>query len=269
MVRSVYDELARRRTAPGPAQPRPTSASGRSMAGGEPADPASCLLELVSELAGETWTDRPSCVHPTLGAVARAVQDHSTDGGREELRALAPSFIGTAHRGFETPARLVAICVSTALASPDRRRITAEESSRLTAARRTALHLLASRAGADATAGVAAEVPRLCGAARWWMPVLDRVGLGEPFYRCYLAEQHAAGAVAVTARASGDDGDRRLRQLLALCIAATGRAEVPDSAAATDGVDAAGVLAPLRRKSARNSQSVGDSQGLDNRSEVR
>ena len=30
-----------------------------------------CLMELVSVLAGEPFTDQPSCVHPTLAALAR------------------------------------------------------------------------------------------------------------------------------------------------------------------------------------------------------
>ena len=35
------------------------------------ARPEPCVLELVSKLAREPWTDRPSCVHPVLGSVAR------------------------------------------------------------------------------------------------------------------------------------------------------------------------------------------------------
>lgn len=174
----------------------------------ERADP--CLLQLVSKLAREPWTDRPSCVHPTLGSIGRMVYDCSSRENRTALLPLAPAFIGTAHVGFETTARLVALCVSTALASPDQKRITADEHRRLAAAHQTALYLLSDREG-----------QQLGGIARWWFPVLDRVGLSEPFYRTFVATEHAAEAVAVTARASGADSDVRLRQLLRQCLATT------------------------------------------------
>jgi len=170
--------------------------------------PDPCLLQLVSKLAREPWTDRPSCVHPTLGSIGRMVHDCSSRENRAALLPLAPAFIGTAHVGFETSARLVALCVSTALASPDQRRITADEHRRLAAAHQTALYLLSGREG-----------QQLGGLARWWFPVLDRVGLSEPFYRTFVATEHAAEAVAVTARASGADSGVRLRQLLRQCLA--------------------------------------------------
>lgn len=177
-------------------------------------EPDECLLEFVGRLAGEPWTDHPSCVHPTLGAIGRAVHDYSSKEGRPALRPMAPAFIGTAAIGVETPARLVALCVSTALSSPGAARIAPDERRRLTDARRTARYLLAEHR----TDG---EEPCLSGAARWWYPVLSRIRLDEPFYRCFVATEQAAEAVAVTARASGPERDARLRQLLRLCIALT------------------------------------------------
>jgi hypothetical protein len=163
------------------------------------ARPEPCVLELVSKLAREPWTDRPSCVHPVLGSIARMVHDHSTRAGRRALLPLAPSFIDTAHRGFETSARLVALCVSTALTSPGE--IPKDEHARLSKAHQTALYFLGSQ-----------EQPS--GVARWWLPALDRLGLSEPFYRTFVATGHAAEAVAVTARTSDGDSDVRLRRLL-------------------------------------------------------
>jgi hypothetical protein len=174
--------------------------------------PDPCLVQLVSKLAREPWTDRPSCVHPALGSIGRMVHDCSSRENRAALLPLASAFIGTAHVGFDTSARLVALCVSTALTSPDQRRITADEHRRLAAAHQTALYLLSGREG-----------EQLGGTARWWFPVLDRVGLSEPFYRTFVATEHAAEAVAVTARASGADSDVRLRQLLRQCLATASR----------------------------------------------
>jgi hypothetical protein len=167
--------------------------------------PEHCVLEAVSKLAREPWTDRPTCVHPVLGSVARAVHGHSSKTARRALLPLAPSFIGTAQSGFERSARLVALCVSTALTGPTAK----DECHRLAGAQQTALFLLGSAQGPG-------------GAARWWLPFLDRFSLSEPFYRTLVATEHAAEAVAIVARSSGDGRDVRLRQLLKQCLATTG-----------------------------------------------
>ncbi|MDX6284241.1 MAG: hypothetical protein QOH03_5312 [Kribbellaceae bacterium] len=168
------------------------------------ARPEPCVLELVSKLAREPWTDRPACVHPVLGSIARMVHDHSTKAGRRALLPFAPDFLETARVGFDGSARLVALCTSTALATVGE--LAEDERRRLSNARRTALYLLG-----------AADKP--AGPARWWLPVLNRLALSEPFYRTFVATEHAAEAVAVTARAADDI---RLRQLLKQCLAVQG-----------------------------------------------
>ena len=171
--------------------------------------PDPCVLELVSRLAREPWTDRPACVHPTLGAVARAVHDHSSSAGRRALLPLAPSFLGTARVGFDCSARLVALCVSTALTAGE---LTYDERIRLAKADETAMYLLTGQG-------------EPVGAARWWLPALGRVGWSEPFYRTFVATEHAAEAVAVAARSVDDV---QLRGLLKQCLAVAGSA-VADS----------------------------------------
>jgi hypothetical protein len=49
-----------------------------------PADGA-CLMEAVSQAAGEPWSDTPACTHPLLSHLARLVNDASSDQGRQEL----------------------------------------------------------------------------------------------------------------------------------------------------------------------------------------
>lgn len=49
-----------------------------------------CLMEYVSHLAGETFSDQPPCTDPTLTAVARRVNDHTSDSARAQLALLAP-----------------------------------------------------------------------------------------------------------------------------------------------------------------------------------
>ncbi|MFC0622470.1 hypothetical protein [Kribbella deserti] len=193
-----------------------------------------CLLEVVSKLAGEPWTDHPSCVHPTLGAIARAVHDHSSVPGRLALREFAPAFVGTAHTGFATSARLVAVCVSNALASPRPEFITADERRRLETARQTALGLLEENPA------------KVAGPARWWFPVLDRIRLSEPFYRTFVATEHAAEAVAVTAKAAGAGRDAQLRRLLKLCLSST-----PPRQTATRVLPRVGASEPPRPRAVR------------------
>jgi hypothetical protein len=174
--------------------------------------PDPCVMELVSRLAREPWTDRPACVHPVLGAVARAVHDHTSSAGRRELLPFAPLFLHTSRPSFEPSARLVALCVSTALATGE---ATADERRRLDAAHQTALHLL----GLGERPG---------GAARFWLPVLGR--WSEPFYGTFVATEQAAEAVAVTARTASDV---QLRNLLKQCLAAHGAVRPKPSCSAS------------------------------------
>ena len=53
-----------------------------------------CFMELASLLAGERWSDHPACTHPLLAAVARQVNDHTSDASRQRLAQLIPSVIG-------------------------------------------------------------------------------------------------------------------------------------------------------------------------------
>lgn len=53
-----------------------------------------CFMEYVSYLAGERWSDAPTCTHPVLAAVARGVNDHISDAGRARLVDLIPSVVG-------------------------------------------------------------------------------------------------------------------------------------------------------------------------------
>jgi hypothetical protein len=56
-----------------------------------------CLMEYVSVLAGTAFNDHPPCTDPTLAAVARLVNDASTDAGRPMLAAFAPLLAETGH----------------------------------------------------------------------------------------------------------------------------------------------------------------------------
>jgi len=53
-----------------------------------------CFMEFASFLAGERWSDHPSCTHPLLAQLARQVNDSLTDGDRQQLVPLIPMVVG-------------------------------------------------------------------------------------------------------------------------------------------------------------------------------
>ena len=53
-----------------------------------------CFMEFASFLAGERWSDHPSCTHPLLAQLARQVNDLVGDAGRQKLVPLIPSVVG-------------------------------------------------------------------------------------------------------------------------------------------------------------------------------
>ena len=53
-----------------------------------------CFMELASFLAGESWSDHPSCTHSLLASLARYVNDHVGDDARTRLAPLIPDVIG-------------------------------------------------------------------------------------------------------------------------------------------------------------------------------
>lgn len=53
-----------------------------------------CFMEFASYLAGERWSDHPSCTHPNLAAMARLVNDLSSDAARSRLSIHISSVVG-------------------------------------------------------------------------------------------------------------------------------------------------------------------------------
>jgi hypothetical protein len=74
-----------------------------------------CFMELASFLAGERWSDHPVCTHPLLAALARDVNDYTSDAGRSRLAGLIPSVIGLAGDDLHIDARIALLCARMAL----------------------------------------------------------------------------------------------------------------------------------------------------------
>jgi len=86
-----------------------------------------CFMEMASYLAGERWSDHPACTHPVLAALARNVNDRTTDAGRPRLAPLIPRVIGLVSDDPRLEARLALRCAVTALplVGEDRERVMA------------------------------------------------------------------------------------------------------------------------------------------------
>ena len=82
-------------------------------------------MEFTSILAGEHFSDQPTCTDPVLATVARAVNDYSSDRGRQRLAVLASELTASAPAGPELGYGLARRCLLTALpfASGERRHV--------------------------------------------------------------------------------------------------------------------------------------------------
>jgi hypothetical protein len=72
-------------------------------------------MELASFLAGERWSDHPACTHPLLAALARHVNDRTSDANRQRLAGLIPSVIGLTSDDPHLDALIALRCATTAL----------------------------------------------------------------------------------------------------------------------------------------------------------
>lgn len=60
-----------------------------------PTEGKACVMEYVSLLAGEQWSDHPECTHPALAAFARHLNDRLEDEHRHVLVPLIGRLLGT------------------------------------------------------------------------------------------------------------------------------------------------------------------------------
>jgi hypothetical protein len=53
------------------------------------------IMEAVSAVAGEPWSNSPSCTSPVIAAYARSLNDWLPDDERQRLKAYIPRLVGT------------------------------------------------------------------------------------------------------------------------------------------------------------------------------
>src|SRR5437763_11259885 len=74
------------------------------------------LMEYTSVLAGERFSDAPRCPDPVLAAVARAVNDYSSNDSRQRIAPYAGDLTTARGAGDDTQRGIVRRCLLSALA---------------------------------------------------------------------------------------------------------------------------------------------------------
>ena len=175
-----------------------------------------CFMELASVLAGERWSDHPSCTHPLLAHLARLVNDYTSDDGRQQLAPLIPSVVG--RRGNDRTWLTVAVAVAaqTILDVPEgtQRALAAG----LLQAERLCADAAPDLEGTRRDAQLALEM--VPGAVAW----VDRLGIRSQIDAETFAKRCAPTmvrcAVEGVVASTSPDCDRRLGALLEAGIAA-------------------------------------------------
>jgi hypothetical protein len=175
-----------------------------------------CFMELASFLAGERWSDHPSCTHPLLAALARLVNDYTSDSGRGRLVVLVPSVIGLTCDDPHVDVELALRSATTALpvASAERQRVLAVS---VLVAERVLAKLDGRAEGTleERSRSALAQVPQ---ASRWAQRFTHGVVTAPKSFRRHSAPSVIRCAVVGIAEACVPDSDAMLHGLLAGAI---------------------------------------------------
>jgi len=174
-------------------------------------------MELASFLAGERWSDHPDCTHPLLAALARDVNDCTSDAGRARLVPLIPSVIGLGGEDLRIDARIALLCARTALpvvAAPQQQVMAVS----VLACGRVLAELDGRPAGwlDEPSRAALAQVPQ---AARWARGFTRCVAISPKAFRRNSAPATVHAAVRGIAQACLPQPDQILHDLLAAAIA--------------------------------------------------
>jgi len=171
-----------------------------------------CFMEFASYLAGERWSDDPACTHPLLAAVARNVNDYTSDAGRQGLAVLIPSVIGLTSDDLHADARIALRCAQLALpvAAAERQRVLAVS---ILACERVLAELDRKPADSlsDDSRSALEQVPD---AAAWARSFAREVRSSTTGFRRHAAPSIVSYAVEGIARAAAPQPDDLLRELL-------------------------------------------------------
>ena len=192
------------------------------------------LMEAVSAVAGELWSNSPGCTSPVIAAYAAGLNDWLSDSERQGLKAYIPRLIGTARPGLELERAFacadVAVRVFTRLAL-------AAAGLGLEAAKLGALTPvdLESAESARVTASAAESAARSAAATSEWSLTESMRSAAEAAHSAMLSVSSVARS-AVTSSAAAAESTARLAVRSAASAEAAarlaGRPAEPVSAAA-------------------------------------
>ncbi|HEY6748685.1 MAG TPA: hypothetical protein VI357_23595 [Mycobacteriales bacterium] len=172
-----------------------------------------CFMELASFLAGERWSDHPACSHPLLAALARDVNDCTSDANRQRLAELIPSVIGLTSDDLHIDVLIGLRCATTALPV-----VSAERQQAMAVATLTCDRVLADLDGRPSSTleersrQALGQAPQ---AARWARQFISDMGPSPKVFRRHTAPCIVSSAVEGIAQACIAEPDNLLRDLLA------------------------------------------------------
>lgn len=178
-----------------------------------------CFMEMASFLAGERWSDHPSCTHPLLASLARLVNDSLDDRERGRLVTLIPDVVGLTGTDLDLDLAIATRAAAAALPVAP-----AARQNVLAVGLLTAQRLAAPRPGVrdlvdDLCAGAFAAAPD---AHAWAVRYARDAVVSERTYRRQTAPHTVAYAVEGLAVACVPDVADRLVTLLEQAVADVG-----------------------------------------------
>jgi hypothetical protein len=176
-----------------------------------------CFMEFASYLAGERWSDHPSCTHPLLARLARLINDYTSDAERQHLVGLVPSVVGLTSDDVRVDLRIALRAALTALP------VVAEERQRTMAltvvVANRLLAMLDGRPDGDLEEPSREALARAPLAARWAYEHAASMPVSLRGFRRRGAPAAVLYAVDGIAKACTPDPEGILRDLLAAAIA--------------------------------------------------
>jgi hypothetical protein len=190
-----------------------------------------CFMEFASYLAGQRWSDHPSCTHPLLARLARLVNDYTSDAERQRLAGLIPSVVGLTTDDVRVDLRIALRAALSALP------VVADERQRAMALTVVAVNrLLAELEGLapdhlqEHSRQTLAQVPH---AARWAFEAAADMPVSLRGFRRRGAPAAVLLAVDGIAKSCVPDPDALLRDLLTRAIADVAAAVRPATRSTT------------------------------------
>jgi hypothetical protein len=175
-----------------------------------------CVMEYASYLAGERWSDHPSCTHPLLAELARQVNDFISDATRQTFVEVVPDMIGLTSSDLRFDLRIALRVACTALPVVDQSRQQMMATAVLTCER--VLADLDGRPGrplGEDSADALASAPQ---AAAWARRFTNNLSISHRVFRRTAAPTIVRYGVQGVAHACVPDPDSLLREMLVEAI---------------------------------------------------